>query len=179
MNITAEGKVSGSVGTHYNYAAYNYRDRIGATANFTITLEEDNSPPIIGTPSRDPATAVQPNQAVKISTNVTDPDSGVQNVTLYYTTDSGKTWENEAMSLNRTTRLYEATIPGQQAGTWVRFKIFSCDKVGNNATLDGTQPYCIYQTVPEFPSLLVLPLFMTVTFLAIMTSRKKSALEKK
>lgn len=79
------------------------------------------------------------------------------------------------MSLNQTTRLYEATIPGQQTGTWVRFKIFASDKVGNNATLDGMQPYCIYQTVPEFPSLLVLPFFMTVTLLAIMTYKRKRA----
>jgi uncharacterized protein YvpB len=175
ISITAEGKVSGSVGTHYNYTAYNYTDRIGATANFTITLNADSSPPAISMPTRVPATDVQPNQAVEISTNVTDPDSGVQNVTLYYTINNGTTWENESMSLNQTTRLYEATIPGQQAGTWVRFKIFTSDKVGNNATLDGMQPYCIYQTVAEFPSSTILTLFVTVTLLAIITYRKKHA----
>ena len=173
MVIMVEGRISGSVGAHYNYPAYNYSDRIGATENFTITLKEDNSAPVIGTPSRDPATLVQPGQAVKISTNGTDPDSGVQNVTLFYTTDNGTTWQTETMSLNQTTGLYEATIPGQQAGTWVRFNVSAFDRVGNNATLDGTQPYCIYLTAPEFPSLLVLPLFMTVTLLAIMTYKKK------
>jgi hypothetical protein len=74
-------------------------------------------------------------------------------------------WNNvgkRSMSLNQTMRLYEVTIPGQQAGTWARFKIFVSDKVGNNVTLDEIQPHCIYQIVVESPSLIALPLFMTI-----------------
>lgn len=44
INITAEGKVFGSVGVHYIYTAYGYNDRIGAMANFTITLKKDSRP---------------------------------------------------------------------------------------------------------------------------------------
>jgi hypothetical protein len=70
------------------------------------------------------------------------------------------------MNFNYTTSLYEATIPGQEAGTWVRFKITAVDNVGNSATLDGTQPYCIYQTVPEFSMLLFLIMLVIATLLA-------------
>lgn len=175
VNITAEGMISGSVGANVNYTAYNYSDRIGATANFTIRLDADNSIPLIGTPSRAPEADVQPNQEVKISVDVTDPESGVENVTLSYTTDNGKTWENRTMSLNQSTSLYETTIPGQEAGTRVKFKIVAYDRVGNNATLDGTEPYCTYQVVPEFPSFLVIPLFIMAALLPVMVHRKRHA----
>jgi hypothetical protein len=165
MNITVEGLISGSVYTEFSYPAYNYADRIGATANFTITLKEDNSPPAIGTLSRNPASLVQPGQTVEISTNVTDAESGVQNVTLYYSIDNGTTWQNEAMSLNQTIDLYEAMIPGQQPGTTVRFKVSAFDGVGNNATYDGL--YSVYQVAPEFPSTFVFPSFVIATLLVI------------
>lgn len=173
VNMTAEGMISGSAGPNGNYAAYDYSDRIGATANFTITLYEDNSIPAIGTPSRAPEADVQPNQEVKISVNVTDPESGVENVTLFYTTDDGTTWESRTMSLNQSTSLYETTIPGQEAGAWVKFKIVAYDRVGNNATLDGAESYCTYQVVPEFPSFLVMLLFTMVALLPVMVCRRR------
>jgi hypothetical protein len=165
IGIVAEGKISGSVWSEPNYPAYNYTDRIGAAVNFSVTLNVDDSAPTIGMPTRAPATDVQPNQPVKVTVNVTDTQSGVQNVTLSYTTDNGTTWQNQSMNFNYTTSLYEATIPGQEAGTWVRFKITAVDNVGNSATVDGTQPYCIYQTVPEFSMLLFLIMLVIATLL--------------
>jgi uncharacterized protein YvpB len=173
MSITAEGMISGSVGANVNYSAYNYIDRIGATANFTITLNEDNSVPAIGTPSRAPEADVQPDQEVRISTNVTDPESGLENVTLFYTIDNGTTWENLTMSLNQSTNLYETTIPGQESGTWVKFKIIAYDHVGNNAILDGTEQYCAYRVVPEFAPFFVIPLFIIVTLVPVIVCRRR------
>jgi hypothetical protein len=77
------------------------------------------------------------------------------------------------MSYNSTARLYNATIPGQPEETYVRFKIVAYDKVGNNATGDGTE-YCTYQVVPEFPSSLILPLFMGLSIPAILYVKKKA-----
>jgi outer membrane protein assembly factor BamB len=173
IGIVAEGKISGSVGLVLNYPAYYYTDRIGAAVNFSIVLNVDNSAPTIGTPSLAPATAVQPYQPVKVSVNVTDTQSGVKNVTLSYTIDNGTTWQNQTMNFNQTASLYETTIPGQEAGTWVRFKITAVDNVGNNATLDGTWPYYTYQTVPEFSPLLFLTMLVTVTLLAVEILRRK------
>jgi hypothetical protein len=175
VSITAEGMISGSVWAHVNYTAYDYDDRIGATANFTIQLDEDNTAPEIGTPSRIPDTDVQPYQDVRVSANVTDTESGVQNATLLYTTDNGTTWKNTTMNFNQSTSLYEATIPGQQAGIWVEFRIAACDHLGNNATLDGAEPYCAYQVMPEFLSLLILPLFMVATLATVIVYKRKHA----
>jgi len=172
ITIEVEGLISGSVGTHsINYTAYDYSDRIGAKANFTLELNEDSNSPIIGIPSRVPEDDVQPNQQVTVFVNVSDVESGVKNVALYYDLDYNQTWIAEPMSYNSTSRICNATIPGQPAGTYVRFKIVAYDKVGNNATRDGTE-YCIYQVIPEFPSSLILILFMIIAIPTIIYARK-------
>lgn len=166
INVEVEGLISGSVWPHENYTAYEYTDRIGATANFTIEFAEDSAAPIIDVPSRVPEGDVQPLQEVKISVNVTDTESGVKNASLFYTIHDGATWENITMNYNQSTRLYEAIIPGQEAGTLVKFKIVAYDWVGNNATRNGTAPYCTYQVIPEFPSSLLLSIIMLSTLIA-------------
>ena len=174
ITIEVEGLISGSVGAHsINYTAYDYSDRIGARVNVTMELGEDTNAPLIGIPSRVPEDAVQPNQQVTVSVNVTDPESGVKNATLYYNLNYNQTWIAEPMSYNSTARLYNATIPGQPIGTYVRFKIVAYDKAGNNATRDGTE-YCTYQVIPEFPSSLILPLFMVLSTPAILCVKKKA-----
>jgi uncharacterized protein YvpB len=173
VSITAAGMVSGSVGPSGNYSAYGYSDRIGAAVDFRIKLNVDNSMPLIGKPSRLPDGNVEPDEEVKVSANVTDADSGVQNVTLFYTIDNGTTWQNRTMSFNQSTSLYEATIPGQQAGTWAKFKILAFDLVGNNATYDGNEPYCAYQVLPEFSDFPILILLLAATLLAVIVCRRK------
>ena len=135
-------------------------------------IKLDKTVPNIEVPSREPARDVQRLQPVKISVNVTDALSGVKNVTLSYTTNDGATWTNLPMNYNSSTKLYEATIPGQEVGTWVRYKIVAYDNAENPATLDGTEPYCKYPVIPEFPSTLILPLLMTITLLAVILYRK-------
>jgi len=171
ITIEVEGLISGSVGARYNYTAYNYNDRIGAIVNVTVQLGEDSTAPLISIPSRLPEGDVQPNQQVTVFVNVTDPESGVKNATLYYDLNYNQTWTAKPMSYNSTARLYNATIPGQPIGTYVRFKIVAYDKVGNNATRDGTE-YCTYQVIPEFPSSLILILFMIIAIPIIIYARK-------
>jgi uncharacterized protein YvpB len=174
VTIEVEGLISGSVWAHsINYTAYDYSDRIGAQANFTLELNEDSNSPIIGIPSRVPEDDVQPNQQVTVFVNVTDAESGVKNVTLYYNLNNSLTWATKPMSYNSTSCLYNATILGQPIGTYVRFIIVAYDKVGNNATGDGTE-YCTYQVVPEFPLSLILPLFMVLAIPAILYVKKKA-----
>jgi len=173
ITIEVEGLVSGSVGARYNYTAYNYNDRIGAIVNVTVQLGEDSTAPLISIPSRLPEGDVQPNQQVTVFVNVTDPESGVKNATLYYNLNYNQTWTAKPMSYNSTARLYNATIPGQPIGTYVRFIILAYDKVGNNATRDGTE-YCAYQVIPEFPSSLILPLFMVLSIPAILYVKRKA-----
>jgi parallel beta-helix repeat protein len=135
-------------------------------------IKLDKAYPTIETPSRTPDGDVLPDQSVKVSVNVTDATSNVKNVTLSYTINDGETWTDLPMN-HTVSNLYEATIPPQQADTTVRFKIIAYDYAGNNATLDGTQPYCIYQVIPEFPSSLILPIFMIITLLAATAYKRK------
>jgi parallel beta-helix repeat protein len=129
----------------------------------------DLAPPAIGIPSRTPAGDVVAWQNVKVSVNVTDDVSGIQNVTLYYTTNNGTTWQGPyLMSYNYSANSYEDTIYGQYGGTWVKFEIIAYDHLGYSTTLDGTHSYCTYYVIiPEYPQTAILPLLMAMTLLII------------
>ena len=158
---------------------FQIKDNAGLVSEtYADTIVLDATIPNIETPTREPAGDVLPGQSVKVSANVTDALSQVKNVTLYYTTDNGTTWTD--LPMNQTaSNLYEDIIPGQDAGTTVRFKIVSYDNAGNNATLDGTESYCIYQVIPEFPSFLILILFMTTTLLAVIVHGRRGVKNRK
>jgi hypothetical protein len=152
---------------------YQIKDNAGLISEtYTDTIVLDTTIPNIETPTREPADNIQPDQSVKVSVNVTDAISQVKNVTLYYTINDGETWTDLPMN-HTVSNLYEATIPPQQAGTTVRFKIVAYDHAGNNRTLDGAEPYCVYQVVPEFPLSLFLPLFMIITLMAVIAYKRK------
>jgi hypothetical protein len=79
------------------------------------------------------------------------------------------------MNYNTSTSLYETTIPGQPAETWVKFKIVAYNNAGNNTTRDGTEPYYTYQAIHEFPSvriLLILSIIATLLIIIIIYKRK-------
>lgn len=132
------------------------------TADFSPV---DNTPPHIGTPIRDPPSEDLPlGQEVTVSVNVTDDEGGVREVILSYSLDNGTTWMNITME-NVVYDLYEATIPGQQAETWVKYKIIAYDKAGNQATKDGIEPNYTFHVIPEFPiwtSIVVMLIVLTV-----------------
>lgn len=146
----------------------------------TIYVKSEGTPPEIGMPSQNPPRDnVTAGEEVKVSVSVTDAESGVKNVTLFFTINNGTTWENRTMNYNSLTGLYEATILGQEAGTWVKFKIVAYDNSGNSATKDGTEIYCIYEVIPEFPSFHILLLFMITTLLVIVYRRHYARILKK
>jgi len=132
----------------------------------------DDEPPEIGIPLRTPSGDVLPDQEVTIAVNVTDILTGVKNVTLYYTIDDGAHWDSIEMNYNPSSGLYEATIPGQDFGTIVKFKIEAFDNRENWWTKDGEDVNFVYEVVPEFPSALILPLFMLFTLIAVALAKK-------
>jgi hypothetical protein len=152
-----------------------FKDQAGLVSiTYSDTITLDVTAPFIGIPSREPAGDVQPDESVKVSVNASDATSRVENVTLYCTLNNGTTWQEPiSMTLNPSTSLYEGTIPAQPTGTWVKFKIVAYDKAGNNATLEGTQPYLSYEVVPEFQSFLMLLMFMIATLLAVIVHKRK------
>ncbi len=143
------------------------------TDRYPLVTFLDSYPPTIGIPTRTPSGDVQPLQTVKITVNVTDANSGVKNVTLYYTTNNGASWQELAMSYNSGTGLYEATIPGQSAETLVKYKIVAYDNAGNNATRDGEAIYCIYTVIPEFPTATSMLLILIMLAAAIAIHKRR------
>ncbi len=134
------------------------------------------SPPGISV-TREPSGQVNEDQSVIVSASVIDAESGVKNATLQYTLDNSTNWSNATgvpMSLNLTLQpqnslalSFNTTIPGQPSGTYVRFRIIAYDFAGNNATIDGSTYTTSYVVVPEFPSAIILPLFMLLLTLAV------------
>lgn len=94
----------------------------------------DTFPPRVSNQQRDPAGDVAVSDPVMISVNASDVESGVSNATLYYSTNNA-TWSAEQMTFNDTTSMYEAVIPGQQAGSHVKYRTMVFDGAGNNVTV--------------------------------------------
>jgi len=175
LNVTVAGNttLTGlSDGVHgITLYANDTSGNMGSSSKVYFTI--DTTSPTIGVPSRTPDDDILPEQEVKVSVSVTDVVSGVKNVTLSYTIDDGITWTNLPMNYNASTTLYQATIPKQRAGTWVKYKIVAHDNAENPATKDGTDPYCIYQVIPEFPSATILPILMILTILAVAFTKRR------
>jgi parallel beta-helix repeat protein len=148
------------------------------TDHYPFSSLSDNQPPVIGIPQRTPSGDVSPSQEVTVTVSVTDSLNEVKNVTLYFTIDDGAHWNSTEMQKIPSTDLYEGVIPGQEAGTTVRFKIEAFDYADNNATRDGIEPYCIYQVIPEFGSLAIPSLLWIATLLAFALSRKKQQIQR-
>ena len=175
-NVSASGQPRITTESANNTLIYWSIDKAGNEEAHHILTEIalDKTAPSIETPSRTPTGDVQPDQPVKISANITDVTSQVKNVTLSYTTNDGTSWTDLPMSQNSSDSPYEATILGQPPETWVRYKIDACDYAGVNKTLDGMEPYLIYQVVPELPSFLVLPLFIISTLLIVIIHKRRN-----
>jgi SagB-type dehydrogenase family enzyme len=132
----------------------------------------DDIPPEISVPVQEPLENVVAYQNVTVTVNVTEVGSGLYNITLWYSTNNGTTWTPLNMT-EISTSIYQTTIPGHENCTWVTYKIIAYDNNGNEAINDN-HGYCyIYHVIPEFPSALIMPLFMTTTLLAVIIYRGK------
>ncbi len=107
---------------------------------------------------------------------MTDSGSGVNNdlVILSYTFDIGTSWANTKMKYNSTSDLYEATIPKQFNCTWVKFKISASDNVDNTAVKDKNGLYYAYHVIPEFPTIALIAIFMTLSLVATVLIKKSN-----
>jgi len=137
---------------------YQIKDNAGLKSQtYSDSIVLDTTKPSIGTPSQNPPeNMVQPNQKVTVSVEVTDGQSGVREVILYYrcSTDGGQTWTIWAnVQMNKTTgNTYKGEIPGFIDGTRVQYSITAHDNAGNTATKDNVGQYYVYTVIPEFPT---------------------------
>ena len=137
----------------------------------------DNTPPVIENVYQEPAEDnVYPDDEVMVYANVTDDKSGVKTVILSYTTDN-ETWFMSTMT-NLEGNKWNGTIPAFPYCTCVSYFITAKDKACNSITTEQLFGYKYkYHVISEFPSLLIAPLFMTTTLLALIVYRRKHASE--
>lgn len=134
----------------------------------------ETTKPSIGTVSQEPEVP-DDGQKVTITVDVTDEESGVYNVTLWYSMDGDETWKNVTMH-KKIGNTYEGEIPGLPAGTTVQYKVIACDYAENIAVNDNAGQYYVYTVIPEFPSLIILLLFMVATLITTVISKRKKSI---
>jgi hypothetical protein len=78
-----------------------------------------------------------PNNSTTINAKIFE-QFNLESVTLNYTTDNGAKYKTLNMVGSKATQLYNATIPGQPAGTLVNYTVLARDISGNSATVDGS-----------------------------------------
>ena len=125
---------------------------------------EDNTPPVIeNVYQQPPSDSVYPDDKVVVYANVTDDLSGVKQVILNYTTNNGTWFSVEMTNLEDT--LYNATIPEFPYCTNVTYVIIAEDNANHTITTVDMGYTYQYHVIPEFPSVIIMPLFIIVTML--------------
>ncbi len=172
-----------SIGYKFSYwtAAGNVLVADAASQNTTVTVNGagnvtasfvDATPPSITNVTQFPVkTNVSPQDPVKINATVTDDLSGVQQVTLNYTTGNG-TWTAITMS-NLGGSTWNASIPTLSYGTNVTYIIMARDNAENNVTTQALGLTYNYQVVPEFPMLPIVFIIFTISTLLIVVLNKR------
>ncbi|GAG08388.1 unnamed protein product, partial [marine sediment metagenome] len=138
---------------------------------FLTGIKLDKSPPIVELISNLTDIDVSPDQEVEILAHVTDYLSGLDRVTLSYNINNQSNWIYKSMTLNSTAGLYEVSIPAQQEGTFLRYKIEAYDNADNKKVENNNLEY-FYRTIPEFPASIIVPICLIVSLL-IMALKKK------
>ncbi len=168
-NTTLTGVLDGS--HHIVVYANDTAGNMGAsgTVYFTVDTTSPNITDVSQTPPED---NVLPEDEVEINATVVDELNEVKHVTLNYTNGNG-TWFTINMT-NLEGNVWNATIPAFPYGTNVTYVILAEDNVGNTVTSEELGYELQYQVIPEFPSFLILPLFMAATLLVVLVFRRKA-----
>ena len=177
MNVTISGNTTLTGfddGSHYIIVYAN--DTAGNMgASNTVYFTVDTNPPNIIDISQIPLMSnVLPEDEVKVNATVTDNLSRVKQVLLNYTyTNSSGTWNKVVTMTNLQGNIWNATIPSFPCGTNVTYIIIAIDSANNTITSEDLGYVCKYYVIPEFPSFLILLLFMLATLPAVMIYRRK------
>jgi hypothetical protein len=141
-----------------------------AAHEFIAHYVVDNVEPSIGVPIHQPD---PPNQGEKVTVlvNVTDSGSRVGEVFLYYRTNSSEAWNKVNMS-KLTGDTYVGEILGFEADTHVQYYVIAYDNAYNQATQDKDGVYYGYIVIPEFQEFAFLLLFMSLSLIAVMLTKK-------
>jgi hypothetical protein len=142
---------------------------VSSTASFIV----DTTPPSITSVSQTPTEEnVLPENEVNIT--VTDTVSGVKQVMVNYTVDHGIWVPVDMTQLGK--NVWTATIPAFLDRTNVTYRIIATDSVDNTITTEK-RGYEYQSTVPEFPSQILLPVFIIVIVLAVIVYNRKRSIK--
>jgi len=154
-----------------------FKDNAGniSPESYDDTILDTTSPDMSNLQQDPSGREIQPNQAMIVSVDVTDAQSGVNHVTLSYRTSSDNVmWSNWiGVTMNKLAgNTWSATIPGFGPQTHVQYKISAYDNANNMATTP-IGAYYYFLVVPEFPAFVTLLLLMALTALAFILAKKK------
>ena len=136
---------------------------------------EDNTPPVIENVYQQPANdSVHPDDKVAVYANITDDLTGVKQVILNYTTNNGTWFSIEMTNLEDT--VYNGTIPEFPYCTNVTYVVIAEDNANNTITTEDMGYEYQYHVIPEFPSLIILLLFMVATLITTVISKRKKSI---
>lgn len=136
----------------------------------------DDTDPVIDPPIQTPELP-DDGEAVTISVNVTDADTGIPpyGVILSYRTNAG-IWTNVTMT-KMIGNLFEGEIPGFSGGTYVEYRIIARDYADNEALEDKSGAYYVYTVVSEFPTWQVLLIAaLLIAAITIVAKRRRSSM---
>jgi len=137
----------------------------------TVIIVDTTPPNITGVSQTPLEDNVLPEDEVKVNATVTDNLNGIKQVVLNYTNGNG-TWITVNMT-NLEGNIWNGTIPAFPYCTNVTYAIMAEDNAGNTITTEEMEYEYQYHVIPEFPSFLILPLFMIATLLAVMVYKRK------
>ena len=178
--LTADGTVIGE------YALLEYSNMVsmsgdGATiaiagqgydSLYLFKTAVDSTPPSINEVYQQPTNeSVTPSDKVNVFANVTDDLSGVKQVLLNYTAGNG-TWFVQTMEPYQID-IWNATIPAFPYCTNITYIIIAEDNANNTITTEEMEQTYQYHVIPEFPSALIVPLFMITTLLSTIAYRRR------
>jgi len=144
-------------------------------ASSTVYFTVDTTPPNITDVSQNPPkNNVLPEDEVKINATVTDNLSQVKHVTLIYAySNSSGTWIRIIDMTNLERNIWNATIPAFPYCTNVTYTITAEDNVGNTITTQEMGYEYQYHVIPEFPTAIIVLLFMIATLLTVIVYKRK------
>ena len=171
--ITSYGQPIINVENSNNFLEYWSVDFQGNEENHkTLSgIKLDKTSPNIEMLSNITEIQVNPNQEADITVNVTDYLSRRKSTNFSYSINNQSNWINLPMIFNITSSLYGISIPPQQEGTYLQYKIEVYDNAGNNKVQNGVLKYST-TIIPEFSVPLILPICLIMSLMVVAIRKK-------